>query len=109
MQPERISALQRIIAGVGVRLRRRIERRVNREKLASLRVVVASTEVEQTRSEIIFAFVVAWIWLGEGLNAVQLIGAAVVLAGNILAQTARHGKVVDADLALVTGPIETVR
>ena len=60
-------------------------------------------------SEIIFAFVVAWIWLGEGLNAVQLIGAAVVLAGIFLAQTAREGKVVDADLALMTGPIDTVR
>ena len=51
-------------------------------------------------SEVIFAFLVAWLWLGEGLNAVQLIGAAVVLAGIILAQTAREGKVVDADLAL---------
>jgi len=60
-------------------------------------------------SEVIFAFLVAWLWLGEGLNAVQLVGAAVVLAGIILAQTAREGKVVDADLALVTGPIETVR
>jgi drug/metabolite transporter (DMT)-like permease len=60
-------------------------------------------------SEVIFAFLVAWLWLGEGLNAVQLIGAAVVLAGIILAQTAREGKVVDADLALMTGPIETVR
>ena len=59
-------------------------------------------------SEVIFAFLVAWLWLGEGLNAVQLIGAAVVLAGIILAQTAREGKVVDADLALVTGPIDTV-
>lgn len=60
-------------------------------------------------SEVIFAFLVAWLWLGEGLNAVQLIGAAVVLAGIILAQTAREGKVVDADLALVTGPVATVR
>lgn len=60
-------------------------------------------------SEVIFAFLVAWLWLGEGLNAVQLIGAGVVLAGIILAQTAREGKVVDADLALVTGPIDTVR
>ena len=60
-------------------------------------------------SEVIFAFLVAWLWLGEGLNPVQLIGAAVVLAGIILAQTAREGKVVDADLALVTGPVETLR
>jgi drug/metabolite transporter (DMT)-like permease len=52
-------------------------------------------------SEVIFAFVVAWVWLGEALNPVQVGGAAVVLVGIILAQTARAGKVVDADLALV--------
>ncbi len=51
-------------------------------------------------SEIIFAFVIAWIWLGEGLGVVQLVGAAVVLVGIVLAQTARANKVVDADLAL---------
>ena len=39
----------------------------------------------------------------------QIVGAAVVLAGIILAQTARSTKtVVDADLALNTGPITTV-
>ena len=37
----------------------------------------------------------------------QPIGAAVVLAGIILAQTAREGKVVDADLALVTETVQT--
>jgi drug/metabolite transporter (DMT)-like permease len=52
-------------------------------------------------SEIIFAFVIAWLWLGEGLGAVQLIGAVVVLAGIVIAQTARANKVVDADLALM--------
>ena len=58
-------------------------------------------------SEVIFAFLVAWLWLGEGLEPVQVLGAAVVLVGIVLAQTARSGKVVDADLALVTtGPIE---
>jgi drug/metabolite transporter (DMT)-like permease len=58
-------------------------------------------------SEVIFAFVVAWLWLGEGLEPVQILGAAVVLVGIVLAQTARAGKVVDADLALVTTrPIE---
>jgi drug/metabolite transporter (DMT)-like permease len=57
-------------------------------------------------SEVIFAFLVAWLWLGEGLEAVQIVGAAVVLLGIVLAQTARSGKVVDADLALVaTGPV----
>lgn len=55
-------------------------------------------------SEVIFAFVVAWLWLGETLSALQLVGAAIVLAGIILAQTARPDKVVDADLALVRHP-----
>jgi drug/metabolite transporter (DMT)-like permease len=57
-------------------------------------------------SEVLFAFAVAWLWLGEQLELVQLLGAAVVLAGIVLAQTARSGKtVVDADLALRTGPV----
>ncbi|MGN6503492.1 MAG: DMT family transporter [Pseudolysinimonas sp.] len=52
-------------------------------------------------SEVLFAFVVAWLWLGERLSALQIAGAAVVLAGIVLAQTARSSKtVVDADLAL---------
>lgn len=50
-------------------------------------------------SEVIFAFVVAWLWLGEGLNPLQIGGAAIVLAGIILAQTARANKVLDPDLA----------
>lgn len=61
-------------------------------------------------SEVIFAFVVAWLWLGEQLNVLQLIGAAIVLVGIILAQTSRASKVLDADLAFVpdkTGPIGT--
>jgi len=59
-------------------------------------------------SEVLFAFVVAWLWLGEGLDGVQIIGASIVLIGIILAQTARAGKSIDADLALVTGPIPVV-
>jgi drug/metabolite transporter (DMT)-like permease len=60
-------------------------------------------------SEVLFAFVVAWLWLGEELSLLQVGGAAVVLAGIILAQTARSTKtVVDADLALRTGSIPTV-
>jgi drug/metabolite transporter (DMT)-like permease len=49
-------------------------------------------------SEVIFAFVFAWLWLGEGLEAVQLIGAVIVLAGIILAQTARASKVLEPDV-----------
>lgn len=51
-------------------------------------------------SEVIFAFLFAWAWLGEGLGVVQMLGALVVLIGVVLAQTARAGAVVDADLAL---------
>lgn len=51
-------------------------------------------------SEVIFAFVVAWLWLEEALTPAEVVGAAIVLAGIILAQTARSDKVVDADLAL---------
>jgi drug/metabolite transporter (DMT)-like permease len=59
-------------------------------------------------SEVIFAFLVAWLWLGEQLDLLQIAGAAVVLVGIVLAQTARSTKtVVDADLALRTGPIQT--
>lgn len=50
-------------------------------------------------SEVIFAFLVAWLWLGEELSAVQLVGATIVLVGIVLAQTARTNRVVDADLA----------
>jgi len=53
-------------------------------------------------SEVIFAFIVAWLWLGEALSVLQLFGAAIVLAGIILAQTSRPDRVIEADLALVT-------
>jgi len=39
--------------------------------------------------EPVLAAAVAWAWLGEALGAVQLVGGAVVLAGIVLAQTAR--------------------
>ena len=67
--------------------------------LALTRLSATATGIVAS-SEIIFAFLVAWLWLGEELGTLQLVGAAVVLAGIILAQTARANKVVDADLAL---------
>jgi drug/metabolite transporter (DMT)-like permease len=39
--------------------------------------------------EPVVATVIAWAWLQESLAPVQLAGAAVVLAGILLAQTAR--------------------
>lgn len=68
--------------------------------LFALKHLTATAAGIVASAEVIFAFVVAWLWLGEGLNLVQIAGAAVVLAGIILAQTARLEKVVDADLAI---------
>lgn len=48
-------------------------------------------------SEVLFAFLVAYIWLGEGLDGIQLIGGALVFIGILLAQTARADGVADAD------------
>ena len=39
--------------------------------------------------EPVVAILVAWAWLGESLDGVQLTGAALTLAGIGLAQTAR--------------------
>ena len=77
--------------------------------LAALRHLPATAAGIVASSEVVFAFVVAWLWLGETLNVVQIVGAGVVLAGIILAQTARAGKVINADLALITGPIRMIR
>lgn len=41
-------------------------------------------------SEVLFAFAVAWVWLGEKLTWPQVAGAALVLAGIVTAQTARR-------------------
>jgi len=54
-------------------------------------------------SEVVFAFAFAWLWLGEGLGGVQLVGAALVLLGILLAQTARASKALDADLVFGDG------
>ncbi len=50
-------------------------------------------------SEVLFAFLVAWLWLGEALDVVQLIGVAIVMTGIAIAQTARKNHVVDLSLA----------
>lgn len=68
--------------------------------LLALKHLTATAAGVVASSEVMFAFLVAWLWLGETLDTVQLVGAVVVLAGIVLAQTARAGKVVDADLAL---------
>jgi drug/metabolite transporter (DMT)-like permease len=57
--------------------------------VAALRHVSATRVGVVAMLEPVVATVVAWAWLRESLTAVQLVGAAVVLAGIGLAQTAR--------------------
>jgi drug/metabolite transporter (DMT)-like permease len=47
--------------------------------------IVATTEV-------VFGFAVAWLWLGEALDTAQLVGALFVIAGVVVAQTARRAR-----------------
>ena len=72
--------------------------------LIALGKLKATTAGIVASSEVIFAFAVAWLWLGEELDGAQIVGAAIVLGGIILAQTARTGRVVDANLALADHP-----
>ena len=74
--------------------------------LSALKRLSATAAGIVATSEIIFAFVTAWLWLQEALNTWQVIGATVVFGGIVIAQTARTSDVVvQADLALETGPI----
>lgn len=56
----------------------------------SLRHISATTSGILASSEVMFAFAVAWLWLGESLTPVQLVGSAVVVTGIVFAQTARR-------------------
>lgn len=74
--------------------------------LSALKRLSATAAGIVATSEIIFAFVTAWLWLQEALSTWQVIGATVVFGGIVIAQTARTSDVVvQADLALETGPI----
>lgn len=74
--------------------------------LAAIKKLSATAAGIAATSEIVFAFIVAWLWLEQTIDGFQSLGAAVVLAGIILAQTARRSAVpIQADLALETGPI----
>jgi len=70
----------------------------------ALKHLTATAAGVAASSEVLFAFAGAWLWLGEGLDPLQTIGAVVVLAGIVLAQTARANKVVDAELVLPAQP-----
>jgi drug/metabolite transporter (DMT)-like permease len=67
---------------------------------SAIKRLSATTAGVIATSEVIFAFTVAWLWLGEALNPLQIAGAAVVTAGIVLAQTSRAGKVLDPDLSM---------
>jgi drug/metabolite transporter (DMT)-like permease len=57
--------------------------------LGALRYLPATRVAVVSMLEIVLAGLVAWVWLDEALSAAQLAGGAVVLAGIVLAQTAR--------------------
>jgi drug/metabolite transporter (DMT)-like permease len=57
--------------------------------MGSLRHITATKASIAATLEPVVATVVAWAWLGETFGTAQLIGGAVVLAGIVLAQTAR--------------------
>jgi drug/metabolite transporter (DMT)-like permease len=57
--------------------------------VAALRWISATRAGITAMLEPVLAIVVAWGWLGESLNAVQLSGAAVTLAGVSLALSSR--------------------
>jgi drug/metabolite transporter (DMT)-like permease len=73
--------------------------------LWSIKILKATRSGIVATSEVLFAFLAAWLILGETLNAVQLVGAAIVLVGVILAQSARENRAVETDLALDTSDI----
>ena len=74
--------------------------------LSALKRLSATAAGIAATSEIVFAFAAAWLWLGEQLSFLQSLGASIVLGGIVIAQSARSSDVVvQADLALETGPI----
>jgi len=77
--------------------------------LAALKRLSATAAGIAATSEVAFAFVFAWLWLTQTITPFQSIGAVLVLAGIVIAQTSRRSPVVvQADLALETGPIIVV-
>ena len=74
--------------------------------LSALKRLSATVAGILATSEIAFAFITAWLWLQEQLTVLQVVGASIVLGGIVIAQSARSSDVVvQADLALETGPI----
>jgi drug/metabolite transporter (DMT)-like permease len=57
--------------------------------VSALRYIPATRAGIVAMLEPVVGVLTAWIWLGESLSGVQLVGAFVVLAAILLAQTAR--------------------
>ena len=60
--------------------------------VGALRHLSATTLGIVATSEPVIASVVAWVWLGETLVAVEIAGGGVVLAGIFLAETSRRAR-----------------
>lgn len=58
--------------------------------LASMRYLSSSKASVTAMLEPVVAVIVGWVWFSEALTAVQTLGVVAVLAGIVLAQTARH-------------------
>jgi drug/metabolite transporter (DMT)-like permease len=67
--------------------------------LRGLRAIGAARAGLVGTLEPVVAAAVAWVVLGEGLSAVQILGGAVVVAGIVLAETARTARVADVPTA----------
>ncbi len=75
----------------------------------ALRYMSATSAGIIASSEIIWAFAVAWVWLGESLTPSQVLGVVVVATGIVIAQTARAPQSPDPmALGPVTMPIPVV-
>ncbi len=57
--------------------------------IAALKHLPATTVGIVATFEPVAAAVIAWVWLGEALVAVQILGGLVVLVGIVLAETSR--------------------
>jgi drug/metabolite transporter (DMT)-like permease len=73
--------------------------------LWSISILKATRSGIVATSEVLFAFLAAWLILGETIDGVQLVGAGIVLFGVILAQSARPNRAVHTDLALDTSEL----
>ena len=57
--------------------------------IAALKHLPATTVGIVATFEPVAAAVIAWVWLGQALDAVQVVGGVVVLVGILLAETSR--------------------